>query len=274
MAADSKNTKLTFCANDWFDLNFLGAFVHSDSQIKHQLNKQTQKIVENQISSRVLNHWYEKGIIVDDRPENKGWKKFSFSDAVWLTVVIKLRRFGLNLEQIKLVKEQLDCYNKLDKISKCSLLDFYLVVAITSTIPVKLVVFESGQAELVRQIDIDLANFMNSIPEDFISIDINKIVNKLLDKPGVSADYLGYSDIPISPVVKEVEKSLYAKDVESISITVRDKGSYVVEKTVLMENKSVALAARNLMKHGKLEETVFGGKTSKMKLTTTKHIKK
>jgi DNA-binding transcriptional MerR regulator len=266
--------KNTFFANDWFDSNFLDKFVYSDSKIKHQLNKQTQKIGENQISSRVLNHWYEKGIIIDDRPENKGWKKFSFSDAVWVTIVIKLRKFGLNLEQIKLVKEQLDYYNKLDKVSKCSLLDFYLVVAMTSKIPIKLVVFESGQAELVRQIDLDLANTIDSIPEDFISIDINKLVGKMLKKQGVSADYLGYSDIPMSPIVKEIEKSLSAEDIQSVTVNVKDKGRYVVEKTVLMKNMSVALAARNLMKHGILEETVFGGKTSKVKLTTTKHIKK
>ena len=266
--------KNTFGANDWFDMNFLDKFVYSDSKIKHRLNKQTQKIGENQISSRVLNHWYEKGIIIDDRPENKGWKKFSFSDAVWVTIVIKLRKFGLNLEQIKLVKEQLDYYNKLDKVSKCSLLDFYLVVALTSKIPVKLVVFESGQAELVRQIDIDLANTIDSIPEDFISIDINKIVSKMLNKQGASADYLGYSDIPISPIVKEMEKSLSTENIQSVTVNVKDKGRYVVEKTVLMKNMNVALAARSLMKHGRLEETVFEGKTSKVKLTTTKHIQK
>ena len=260
-------------ANDWFDSNFLNTFVYSDSKIKHQLNKQTQKISENNVSSRVLNHWYEKGIVIDDRPENKGWKKFSFSDAIWITIVIKLRKFGLNLEQIKLVKEQLDCYNHLDKVSKCSLLDFYLVVALTSKIPVKLIVFESGQAELIRQIDLDLANYIDRISEDFISIDINKLVNKVLDKQGASADYLGYSDIQTSPVVKEIEQSFSAENIQSVTVNIKDKGRYVIEKTLLMENMSVALAARNLIKHGRLEETVFDGKTSKVKLITTKLIK-
>jgi DNA-binding transcriptional MerR regulator len=264
--------KNTFFANDWFDTNFLGSFVNSDSLIKHQLKKQTQKFGENQISSRVLNHWYEKGIIIDDRPENKGWKKFSFSDAAWVTIVIKLRRFGLSLDQIKLVKEQLDYYNKLDKVSKCSLLDFYLVVAMTSKIPIKLVVFESGQAELVRQIDLDLANTIDSIPEDFISIDINKIVSKMLNKQGASADYLGYSDIPISPVVKEIEKSLSAKDIQSVTIRVKNK-DYVVDESFFTKDRKKANHLMKMLDFGQLVENKNAGKST-YQITNKKKIKR
>ena len=264
--------KNTFFASDWFDSNFLGGFVQSDSQIKHRLNKQIHKIGENQISSRVLNHWYEKGIIIDDRPENKGWKKFSFSDAEWVTIVIKLRKFGLNLEQIKLVKEQLDYYNKIDKVSKCSLLDFYLVVALTSKIPVKLVVFESGQAELVRQIDLDLANTIDSIPEDFISIDINKIVSKMLNKQGASADYLGYSDIPISPIVKEIEKSLSAKDIQSVTIRVKNK-DYVVDESFFTKDRKKANHLMKMLDFGQLVENKNAGKST-YQITNKKKIKR
>ena len=264
--------KNTFFASVWFESNFLDKFVSSDSKIKHRLNQQTYKIGENQISSRVLNHWYEKGIIIDDRPENKGWKKFSFSDAVWVTIVIKLRKFGLNLEQIKLVKEQLDYYNKIDKVSKCSLLDFYLVVALTTKIPVKLVVFESGQAELVRQIDLDLANTIDSIPEDFISIDINKIVSKMLNKQGASADYLGYSDIPISPIVKEMEKSLSAKDIQSITVRVQGK-DYVIDEKFFIKDRDKATALMRMLDFGMLIEKKNNGKST-YQVTNNKKIKK
>jgi len=264
--------KNTFFANDWFDSNFLGLFVHSDSLIKHQLNKQTQKFGENQISSRVLNHWYEKGIIIDDRPENKGWKKFSFSDAAWVTIVIKLRKFGLSLDQIKLVKEQLDYYNKLDKVSKCSLLDFYLVVAMTSKIPVKLVVFESGQAELVRQIDLDLANSIDSIPEDFISIDINKMVGKMLNKPGSSADYFGYSDIPKSMIMQEIEDSINADDVKTVSIKI-NTSEYILHEELFVQDKAKAQAIINLISYGSYHEVKQSGK-SNYRVTKQKKIKR
>ena len=121
-----------FPASDWFDSNFFGGFASSPSKIKDQLNEQDHKIDDERLSSRLLNHWYKTGIIDDDRPNSKGWKKFSISELVWVQVVFKLRKFGLDLNRIKLVKNHIDVYNKLDESSNCLLLDFYIVVAIHS----------------------------------------------------------------------------------------------------------------------------------------------
>jgi hypothetical protein len=90
--------KNVFPASDWFDLNFLAGFLHSDLNIVKQFNQQAYTIGEEKLSSRVLNHWYQSGIITDDRLDNKGWKKFSFSEIVWISIVIKLRKFGLDLQ--------------------------------------------------------------------------------------------------------------------------------------------------------------------------------
>ena len=184
-----KEDNNTFPASDWFDLNFLGGFVNSDSSIKRKFNEQNLKVDDSRLSSRVLNHWYESGIITDNRPNGKGWKKFSLTEIVWVNIVFKLRSFGLDLKRIKEVKDHIDVYNPIDKTSNCPLLDFYMYVAIFSKIPIKLVVFESGQAEIVRQIDIDLANHIGLIKEDFISIDINKLLNKLFTKKNIETDY-------------------------------------------------------------------------------------
>ena len=75
MNIEDKNN--TFAASDWFDINFLTNFIPSDTSIKKQFNEKKYKIGDERLSSRVLNHWYESGIITDDRPNGKGWKKFS-----------------------------------------------------------------------------------------------------------------------------------------------------------------------------------------------------
>jgi DNA-binding transcriptional MerR regulator len=268
-----KHNNILF-SNDWFDENFFEGFVGSDSysQIKHYLNKKTHKIDESQISSRVLNHWYEKGIIIDDRPDNKGWKKFSFSDAAWVTIVIKLRKFGLSLDKIKHVKEQLDYFNKIDKVSKCSLLDFYLMIAMNSGIPIKLVVFESGQAEMLRQIDLDLANFWSCIREDFISIDINKIVGKMLNKQGVAADYLGYNDVPKPKIMQEIEDSINADDVKTVSIKI-NTNEYILNEELFVKDKAKAQAIINLISYGSYHEVKQSGK-SNYRVTKQKKIKR
>ena len=265
-------TKNIFAASDWFDLNFFEEFIPSDISIKKQFNLQNFKVDDKRLSSRILHHWYKTGLISDNRPDGKGWKKFSFSELVWVHIIFKLRTFGLELKRIKLVKDHLDKYNSIDKTSNCPLLDFYMLVAIYSTTPVKLIVFESGQAEIVRQIDIDIANQLEFISEDFISIDINKLLNKLLAKKNLKADYLSYSDIPKSQLIKQIEDSVSTDDIQSITIKVKDE-DYIIDEKFFMRDRTKANALMSVLKFGELVEKKNGNKST-YEITKKKKIKR
>ena len=261
-----------FPVSDWFDINFLGGFLHSDLEIINQFNQQTYTIGEEKLSSRVLNHWYQSGIITDDRPNNKGWKKFSFSELIWIQIVLKLRNFGLDLKRIKKVKEQIDFYNIKDSKSKCPLLDFYLIVALSSNIPIKFIVFESGEAEIVRQSDIDVANELNLIKEDFISIDINKLLDRVLTKKNVKADYLNYSKTSNNPLFNQIEESLSENNIESVTIKVKDK-NYLIDEVFFTKDRKQARTLMNMLQYGKIIENKNAGKST-YQITNQKKIKK
>ena len=263
------NKNNAFPVNAWFDRHFHGNFLFSESPLKDGMNKQKYPLGDKIISSRVLNHWYDMGIVTDDRPEGKGWKKFSLSEIIWLVIVKRLRNFGLDLQRIKQVKEQLDRYNSEENKSKCPLLDFYVVVAMTSTVPIKLIVFESGQAELVRQIDIDVGNMFQLIREDFISIDLNKLLNRLLNQEEIKADYLNYN---VSPIAREVENALLIDDIISVTIKVKDK-EYVMDKKYFTKDKIKAEALMSVLKFGELIEKKNNGKST-YQVTKPKKIKK
>ena len=266
------NRNNTFPASDWFDINFIGSFLHSDTLIKEKFNERKYTIGSEKISSRVLNHWCENGIMKDNRPDGKGWSKFSFSEVIWIEIVVKLRNFGLDLKKIKGVKDQLDFYNSENNKSNCPLLDFYLIVALTSTIPIKLIVFETGQANLLRQIDIDLSNELNCFSEDYILIDINKLLNKLLTKKEVKADYLNYSEMPKSPIIKQIEESLSTNDIQSITIRVNEK-DYLIGEEFFIGDRIKANALMSLLKFGELVEKKDKGKST-FKVTNKKKIEK
>ena len=268
-----KNNKTNiFAASDWFDLNFFEKFVGSDISIKKQFNLKNLKIDDKRLSSRILNHWYETAIITDNRPNGKGWKKFSFSEIVWVYIIFKLRAFGLDLKKIKLVKDHIDKYNSIDKTSDCPLLDFYMMVAIHSNMPVKLIVFESGEAEIVRQIDIDIANQLEFISEDYISIDINKLLNKLLTKKNLRTDYLSYSDIPKSPLIKQIENSVSTDDIQSITIKVKNE-DYIIDEKFFMKNRTKANALMSVLRFGELVEKKNAGKST-YAVTNKKKVKR
>jgi len=251
-----------FPASDWFDSNFFGGFASSPSKIKDQLNEQDHKIDDERLSSRLLNHWYKTGIIDDDRPNSKGWKKFSISELVWVQVVFKLRKFGLDLNRIKLVKNHIDVYNKLDESSNCLLLDFYIVVAIHSSIPIKLIVFESGQADIVRQVDIDIANELEVITEDFIMIDINKLLDKLFTKKKIKANYFGQNGSNKKSVLAEqIESSVSKENIQSITIKVNNE-DYTIGEKYFVKYKHKANAIMSMLDFGELIEKKHNGKST------------
>ena len=259
-------------ASDWFDLNFFSDFVNSKCKSKILISEQIYKIGDEKLSSRLLNHWYEEGILEDDRPNGRGWKKFSISEKIWIKIVLKLRGFGLNLKRIRKVKEEIDLYNNLDKLSKSPLLDFHILLALNTSIPVKFIVFESGEANVVRQIDIDIANTFGGIKEDFISIDLNKLVENYFNKKFVRTNYLSYSDILKSPLIKQIEDSISTDDIQSISIRIKDK-DYIIDEKFFMKDRTKANALMSVLKFGELVERKNAGKST-YEVTNKKKIKR
>ena len=182
-----------------------------------------------------------------------------------------MRKFGLDLNRIKLAKNYIDIYNELDENSNCLLLDFYIVVAIHSTTPIKIIVFESGQAEIVRQVDIDIANQMGMILEDFIMIDLNKLLNSIFTKKEIRANYFGQMDVK-SPIIKQIESSISKDNVQSVTVRVNDK-DYLIDEKYLVDNKEKASAIINVLDFGELVEKRHEGK-SIFEVTSKKKIKR
>lgn len=255
-----KNRKNVFPASDWFDINFIGGFLYSDNDGKKFLNEQKYKVGEERLSSRVLNHWYQVGILEDDRPGGRGWKKFSISELIWIQLIIKLRGFGFDLGRIKKVKREIDIYNTKDNISKCPLLDFHIILAMKSSIPVKMIVFESGESSLNRQIEIDMATQLGMITEDYISIDLNKLVTKFFNKKKFNTDYLSYADSPKSPLIKEIEKSLSEEDIQQVSVKIGEK-NFLLDKEYLKKSESSAKAIIGMLKHAEKKEVIHNGQS-------------
>ena len=83
---------LDMIVNDkWFDPHFITEFLQKGGEFRENLNKKRYKLADEKLSSRVLNHWHKIGVIDDDRPEGKGWRKFSISEMMWISIVKTLR---------------------------------------------------------------------------------------------------------------------------------------------------------------------------------------
>lgn len=218
---------------DWFDAHFW-SFFSEDNKLIKKFNQKRYKVSTSVLSSRVLTHWQSHGVLTDDRPKNKGWRVFSFSEQVWIKCVIELREFGMNLEKIKKVKNQLECYKNDEVESQFPELDFYLAYGLSTGHPIKLIVFKDGESIIAKQYSIDVAKQYSLITGNYISIDLNKLVNGLLKNKQYEIDYIDYAK---SEIEKEVSNSIYLENVDSISIKLNNGEDYIVNKEKILSSK-------------------------------------
>jgi len=256
---------------DWFDYQFICGFLYENHSVKEFLNEPKYTIGDEAISSRVLKHWHDVGILDDNRPKGKGWRKFSLTEVVWISVVSQLRNFGLDLKKIKKVKKYLDVFNSNENQSKCPLLDFYIAHCMTSTMPIKLLVFETGEALIGRQVAIDISVQYDFIKDDYISIDIGRLINKQFKAKKIETNYTDYS---LSTIGREVQKGIYYEDVKSITINVLGNKNILLTKEHIKGSRNEIKAL--LKKAGDYyeESSVNTGSRKHYKLLEKKKLKK
>ena len=173
---------------DWFQVNFLGCFLNLNLEFKTKLNHKQYSLSEPSVTPRVLHHWYQTGVITDRRAKGKGWSKFSFTELVWIKLIIRLREFGLSLDKIKIAKGDVSKYAAEDAGSMFPLLDFYLLYARSYKHSVNLRIFEDGHLLLGREAELQNAQLYQFNGKDFLTLSLNQVVKEVIRK--VSATHL------------------------------------------------------------------------------------
>lgn len=99
-----------FTFDDDATYNFIESYLTSSlcNNYRIDVNAVNLKLNPTEFSYRTINHWENEGIINDNRPNGKGWRKYSMIDRVWIGVISKLRDFGVSLDKIKLIKEAME----------------------------------------------------------------------------------------------------------------------------------------------------------------------
>lgn len=135
------------------------------------------------IPYRVISHWSLNNLfIVDYEDENNElkWKRFSFTDIIWIEIIKELRKYGLSLEKILYLKKFI-----IDQPVKEPHYFEYQVFLTMARTPVSLLVYEDGYGIFIS-IEEDFSNqyikgYLNHHlkKSSFIVIDINRLVTKL-----------------------------------------------------------------------------------------------
>ena len=262
----SLNAASSLLESDWFDTSFFGYFLSNDADtFKRFVRKKRFRISDENLSPRVLNHWIKEGLYHDDREHNKGWMALSITDAILITIIKKLRAFGMSLSKIKRMRESLDAYNEMDKGSNCLLLDFYLAYGQVSLEPIQLIVLETGESIIVRQKVLNEMLQMGVLT-DYIALDLNSLLAKGANNRPNMTKY-----VP-TELEEEIRNTIKKNELISLNIKINEN-EYHLTKEILLKDKKSAEGLMNILKYA-THEQIKTGKKAKHIIKEHKKIKR
>ena len=109
------------------------------------------------VSYRVLSNWGKNNILPEGLRKNGGWRKFGFSERVWMQVVIELRNFGFPLKKIAKVREIVMAWS--DKLENYPVFEFYSVTALFTPYDSYVVIYSDGVGEIASAFEIEDSKF-------------------------------------------------------------------------------------------------------------------
>lgn len=148
--------------------------------LQKQLNKTGESIMTERqykaselgLNRRVLSHWRSLGLIhlKDKNPE--GENRLSYLELFWVQTAIELRSFGMSLEDIFTVKENL--YLNHDR----PLLEYYLARMVFGKSDVFIVVSNDGRADIGTRTEIDISEALGAVQGHYIKLNMRYIANQ------------------------------------------------------------------------------------------------
>lgn len=222
--------------------------------LRQRLNRREMKIKNDAFTYRTLNHWERNGLLEFERGDRgTGWRRISIMDAVWLDLISELRNFGVSLEHIRQIKDQLVSMSDEDLVpSIYPPLEFFTYHFLRTKIPVNIMVFDDFSVLIGDELQIQASERLNSIG-NHIRISLPRLLQNILRMKDLSPQYEGklkLSDKELS-LILEIRTGTY----RSIKVRMKDGQIVLLEKE---KNEDVALKRLSeIMKEKKYEKVIM-----------------
>ena len=161
------------------------------SYFSEQINHQKLRIDSDDFSYRIINHWEKNGLLLNIRPDGKGWRRYSVIDLLWINIIGSLRKFGFSIESLKSLRsfigQQIDGedFNTLD------LLTYYTGKVLSQKLQTFVLVFSNGTMDIMNNSEYQEATSEVGI-NNHIKINLNNILKKI------------FEDVNLEPVLEEM----------------------------------------------------------------------
>jgi len=206
------------------------------SEAKAFLLTERYSVKDTDITYRMVNTWCKAGIMSDRRKAEDGWRRLTFTDLVWLHVLVELRKFGLSIEQLAVVYKTAFYVNG-DTQKPWNVFAVGVAQCFQET-NISIVIFNDGCLSLAFDDELALHEHLfahisstsqpNLHIEPYIKLNLNQLVRKVHPKLS-HAEYKKLA-IPLSSVEREVVSAIQEDDLDNITIRLNNGKILGIEK--------------------------------------------
>lgn len=202
------------------------------------LRKPQVPVEQTNSTYRMIHYWDKEGLFETLRSEQKGWRKFSVVDLVWISIIKELRSYGFPIKKIKEVYKHM-FRSKIPPLDYEPNLEFQVYLTFAKN-PISLVVFPNGSSYFIRdyqdpmKVINDLISLNNST--SLILLDLNNIVQQILKQLDFTPIFME------SHFLDEKEEKLLGllnrNDIEELKVIFRDKKPLIYQYKEVVENNA------------------------------------
>lgn len=170
--------KLFVIRGSGFDLDFADYSTNSDlKELRKAFRERKYTVSQVGLPYRIINNWEEQGVLPNTfREDASEWRKFTYIEAVWLTVVLRLRKFGLPLSKISQIK---DCVMEWDeKTEAYPLFEYYFYKAIVNDADHLVIYLPEMGADLVSTGQLEILRSLGK-EQDILLISLKSVARSM-----------------------------------------------------------------------------------------------
>ena len=156
-----------------------------------QLHEQHLRLDSKDLSYRIINHWEKNGLLLNARPDGKGWRRYSIIDVIWINIMGALRDFGYSIEALKKLRDFLDRKDWKHQLSAMDLIEYYTAKVLSQKTQTFICVFSDGCLGILNNVEYqDMVGMMST--RNHININLNVIIQKVFEQ------------VDLNPVLEEM----------------------------------------------------------------------
>ncbi|MEN9337794.1 MAG: hypothetical protein RIQ41_108 [Candidatus Parcubacteria bacterium] len=254
-----KNREFLVFHTSWYD-NHFPDFVFNEEEnyvfIRKQLLEPNHTVAQTGATYRVINNWDANGLLFDNTKRENGWRKFSFTELVWIECLAELRRIGVPVATLKKLRDNLFIfYPSKGPTFDPSELAFFITRVIQKS-DVLLIVDAEGRGNFCLAGDYEASQIIHPLPASYVIVSLNSVYARMRKRPD-----LARKNDPLFPLSEKELDVLYQiafEGANEVKLTTKDSKIHKVEYKKNVQNPEDVLA--------KMREEIRSGKRQRISI--------